>query len=108
VWTTMTLQLQKSSPMTTPAANTNTDANDYREQDRWAYKVHSLILYFLDPPISATTTHKAETPNTSRLHLRKHADTLIFKDGCSLPTPPPLPPLHPRKWAYTVRGCLII
>ncbi len=67
------LQLQTSSPMMTPAANANMDDTDGR-----AYKVCSLILYFLfysllttpmeptelcnDPPISATTTYKKPKP----------------------------------------------
>jgi hypothetical protein len=91
-----------------------------RERDGWAYKMRSLILYFLFYSLLTTPTDPTELPHTkpkpqtqagstfenvqmhsfSRMvalcshhhlyHPRKREHMLIFK-GCL----PPLPPLHP-------------
>ena len=70
--TTATLQLQTSSPKTTPVANANAeDADGCRERDGRAYKVRSLIfiLFTADyTPENYATTHQFQPlpPTRSR------------------------------------------
>jgi len=107
-----TPQTQKT--VTTPAANANADdTNGCHERDRRAYKVHSLILYFLfysllttpmeptelciDPPISATTTYKKPKPQKKHKCCSCLGFQLLAFFFDAVPAPPI--PGYPRRFA---------